>query len=371
MILKLYRSRKNVIVSRKDALIKEREEQKRRLWEELEEGKIVKGRVKSFTDFGAFIDLGGVDGLLHITDMSWSKINHPSEVLKIGEEVNLKVLSFNRQSGKISLGLKQLLPDPWENIESKYYPSKVVKGKITNLLPYGIFVELEEGVEGLVHISEVSWSKRIPNLQEMFSVGDEVEVKVLNVDKNNRKISLSIKQLLPDPWTDADKKYAPGTRVKGKVVGFSDMGAFIEVEPGIEGFVHVKDMSWTRKINHPQEFLKKGSTVEAFVLSCQPHLKKLSLGIKQLKPNPWPEIIEKYPIGKVVDTTVVKITSFGVFVRIEEDLEGLVFANEIDKELMNSLKIGSPLKAKIIKVDAENAKIGLSAKIEESDKSGN
>lgn len=365
MILKLYRSRRNVIVSRKDAMIREREEQKKKLWEDLEAGKVIKGRVKSFTDFGAFIDLGGVDGLLHIVDMSWTKVNHPSEILRIGEEISIMVLSFDKNTGKISLGLKQLLPDPWENIEEKYPANSVVKGRITNILPYGLFVEIEKGIEGLVHITEVRWSRKSCNLQEMYSLQDVVEARVLNIDKNSRRIALSIKSLLPDPWENVEKKYAPGTMIKGKVVGFIDSGAFIEFEPGIEGFVHIKDMSWTRKINHPQEFLHRSQEVETFVLNLDKEGRRLSLGIKQLKPNPWPEIIEKYPKGKIVDTEVVKITSFGVFAKIEEDLEGLVFADEIDKTSMESLKIGDQIRARIIKVDAENAKIGLSAKLEE------
>jgi len=362
MLLKIYRGRKNVIVSRKDAVIKEKEEQKRKLWESLETGKVLKGKVKSMTDFGAFIDLGGVDGLLHITDISWKKINHPSEVLKIGQEIEVMVLNFDKDTQKISLGLKQLTPDPWQNIEEKYPVGSVVKGKITNILPYGLFVEIEPGIEGLIHAREVSWSKKLINLQENFKPGQELNAKVIRIEKENRKIALSIKQLTPDPWQEVQKKYPPGVRVRGEVVGFLSYGVFVEIEPGIEGIVYLKDLSWTKRVSNPQEYLKKGQIIEALVLGIDRRQKKLILGIKQLKPNPWPEIMEKYTPGKICEGKVTKITNFGIFVELEKDLEGLVYKEEIEKERMQNLKPGDSIKVKILKVDAHESKISLSCK---------
>ncbi len=362
MLLKIYRGRKNVIVSRKDAVIKEKEEQKRKLWESLETGKVLKGKVKSMTDFGAFIDLGGVDGLLHITDISWKKINHPSEVLKIGQEIEVMVLNFDKDTQKISLGLKQLTPDPWQNIEEKYPVGSVVKGKITNILPYGLFVEIEPGIEGLIHAREVSWSKKLINLQENFKPGQELNAKVIRIEKENRKIALSIKQLTPDPWQEVQKKYPPGVRVRGEVVGFLSYGVFVEIEPGIEGIVYLKDLSWTKRVSNPQEYLKKGQIIEALVLGIDRRQKKLILGIKQLKPNPWPEIMEKYTPGKIFEGKVAKITNFGIFVELEKDLEGLVYKEEIEKERMQNLKPGDSIKVKILKVDAHESKISLSCK---------
>ncbi len=371
MLLKLYKGRRNVIVSRKDAVIKEKEEQKKKLWESLEVGKILKGKVKSMTDFGAFIDLGGVDGLLHITDISWKKINHPSEVLKIGEEIEVMVLSFDKETQKISLGLKQLTPDPWESVEEKYPVGSIIKGKITNILPYGLFIEIELGIEGLVHTREVSWSRKLINLQESFKVGDQVEAKIIKIEKENRRIALSIKQLTPDPWQEVEKKYPPGVRVKGEVVGFLNYGVFIEIEPGIEGIVYVKDLSWTKRVNNSQEYLKRGQKVEALVLGIDKRQKKLILGIKQLKPNPWPEIIEKYTPGNIYEGTVAKVTNFGVFVKLEQDLEGLVYKEEIEREKMENLKVGDSIKVRILKVDAQESKISLSCKDIEENKSQN
>jgi len=362
-IVKLNNVRHSVILSRRDALQKEKEITRERLWNELRPGALVSGAVKAITDFGAFIDLGGVDGLLHITDMSWSKISHPSEVVALGDKIEMVVLSTDREAGKVSLGLKQRFPDPWQDIESKYTVGSRLKGKVVNILPYGLFVELEKGVEGLVHISELSWSKRVNNPSEMFAIGDIVEVQVLSIDKDSRRISLSIKQLEQNPWVEAQAKYPVGTKVTGKVRGFTDYGAFVELDNNLEGMIHISDLSWTRRVSHPQDVLKKGQKVEVVILSVEPENRRIALGLKQLQPNPWPEIAQRYPIDTTLEAEVVNVTEFGVFVKISDELEGLVYASEIDKERMNQLKSGDKLMVKIIKVDIEQGKIGLSAKV--------
>jgi len=362
-ILKLDNVRHAMIVSRKEALQLEKQKQKEELFSNLEVGKIVSGTVKAITDYGAFIDLGGIDGLLHITDMSWSKINHPSEILTVGDKIEVMVLGVDKQQNKVSLGLKQRYPDPWQDIESKYPVGSRVKGKVINVLNYGIIVELEKGVEGLVHVSEVSWTKRSEHLKDMFAIGDTVEAQVINLDKENRRIALSIKQLEPNPWLEIEARYPVGSKVKGIVRGFTNYGAFVELEPNLEGMIHISDMSWTKRITHPQEVLKKGQKVEVVVLSVDSRNHRISLGLKQAQPNPWPEIAQKYPLNTILETEVVSITDFGVFVKIDEDLEGLIYAGEIDKEVISQLKVGDKIKAKIIKVDIEQGKIGLSAKL--------
>ncbi|HIE35663.1 MAG TPA: S1 RNA-binding domain-containing protein [Candidatus Omnitrophica bacterium] len=364
-IIKMNKAKTNFILSRKDAVKKEKELARRKIWEEIETGKIMKGKVKSITNFGAFVDLGGVDGLLHIVDMSWKKISHPSEVVAPGDEIKVMVLSFDREKGKISLGLKQTMPDPWKDIDKKYPAGSIVKGKITNIQNYGIFVELEKGIEGLVHISEVSWTKKFINLNEMFAIGDTVEAKVIGVNSEEKKISLSIKQLENDPWQEIEKLVALDSMVKAKVVGFGEGCAYLELENGLEGIVYTEDLSWTKKINRAQEVLRRNQILDFKVLGIDKINRRLILGRKQVCPNPWPQIKEKFPIGKIVEGEVVKITNFGVFVKIDKDLEGLVFSQEIDKELMEKLKVKDKLKVKIIKVDSESAKIGLSTKIDE------
>ena len=363
-ILKLNNLRHSIIVSRKEAIQKEKEEAKEKLLSSFEVGKVVSGTVKAITDYGAFIDLGGIDGLLHITDMSWSKINHPSEILALGDKIEVMILSIDKEQNKIALGLKQRFPDPWQDIESKYPVGSRVKGKIVNILNYGIFVELEKGVEGLVHISEISWTKRLDNLKEAFAIGDSVEVQVVGIDKESRRIALSIKQLETNPWLEAEAKYPVGSKVKGIVRGFTSYGAFVELDPNLEGMIHISDMSWTKRVNHPQDILKKGQKVEVVVLSVDSRNRRISLGLKQAQPNPWPELAQKYPLNTILETEVVSITEFGVFVKIEEDLEGLIYSSEIDKETMAKLKVGDKIKARIIKVDIEQGKIGLSAKLE-------
>lgn len=362
-IVKVNNLRRSIIVSRREAVQKDKEETKGKIWQDLKVGGAYPGTVKAITDFGAFVDLGGVDGLLHITDMSWSKISHPSEIVALGDKIEVLILNLDKESGKISLGLKQRLPDPWQDIESKYKAGDKVKGKVVNILPYGVFVELEKGIEGLVHVSEISWTKRINNPGEMFAIGDILETQVLSVDKDSRRISLSLKQLEQNPWLDAESKYPVGTKVCGKVRGFTEYGAFVELDSNLEGMIHVSDMSWTKRVAHPQDVLKKGQKVDVAVLSVDSQNRRIALGLKQLQPSPWVDIAAKYPLDTVLEAEVASITDFGVFVKITEDLEGLVYASEIDKDVVVKLKQGDKIKVKVIKVDVEQAKIGLSSKI--------
>ncbi|MBU1113153.1 MAG: S1 RNA-binding domain-containing protein [Candidatus Omnitrophica bacterium] len=362
-IVKMNKLKGSFIISRRDALRAEKEVFRKKVWEDIQEGKITKGRVKSITNFGAFIDLGGVDGLLHIADMSWKKITHPSEIVAVGDEIQIMIVGFDREKGKISLGLKQTMPDPWKEIEKKFPSTSVIKGRITNIQNYGIFVELEKGIEGLVHVSEVSWTKRFINLQDNFALGDVVEAKVINVDPNERKISLSIRQLEKDPWDDIETLVTIDSTLKGKVSGFGEGCAYVELENGLEGIIYNEDISWTKRISRAQEVLKRSHNCEWKILGIDRSNKKVILGLKQLVKDPWPEILEKFPLDKVVEGQVVKVTNFGIFVKIDEDLEGLVFSGEVDKDLMASLKSGDKLKVKIIKVDPGAAKIGLSANI--------
>jgi small subunit ribosomal protein S1 len=362
-IIKINNLRHSLILSRREAMHKEKEVARERIWLELGVGKVSSGTVKAITDFGAFVDLGGVDGLLHITDMSWSKISHPSEIVALGDKIEVMILNLDKESGKVSLGLKQRLQDPWQDIEKKFSVGAKIKGKVVNILPYGVFVELEKGIEGLIHISEISWTKRINNPSEMFAIGDILETQVLTIDKESRRISLSLKQLEQNPWLDVESKYPAGTKIQGKVRGFTDYGAFVELDSSLEGMIHVSDMSWTKRIAHPQDVLKKGQKIEVTVLSVDAGSRRIALGLKQLQPNPWPEIATKYPLDTVLDAEVVNITEFGVFAKVSEDLEGLIYSSEIEKEKMSSLKPGDKLSVKVIKVDVEQAKLGLSAKV--------
>lgn len=362
-IIKVNNLRRSIILSRREAVQKEREEVKEKLWGNLKTGSIITGTVKAITDFGAFIDLGGIDGLLYITDMSWSKITHPSEVVALQDRIEVLVLNVDKEAGKVSLGLKQRFPDPWQDIETKFPAGCRVKGKVVNILNYGVFVELEKGVEGLIHISEISWTKRINNPQEIFAIGDMVEVQVLSIERDSRRISLSIKQLEPNPWLEVENKYTAGAKVSGRVCGFTDYGAFVELDSNLEGMIHVSDISWTKRINHPQDVLKKGQKVDVVVLAVDGQNRRISLGLKQLQPNPWQDIAQKYPINTVLEAEVINVTEFGVFCKIDEELEGLVFSSEIDKEAAASLKAGDKLQVKVIKVDVEQAKIGLSARV--------
>jgi small subunit ribosomal protein S1 len=366
-IIKIDESRMNIVVSRRKLIEEKREAQKRDLLQDIEVGQIRKGVVKNITDFGAFVDLGGIDGLLHITDMSWGRITHPSEVLSIDEEIEVKVLKVDKEKERISLGLKQKSESPWANIESKYPVGSKIKGKVVNVLSYGAFVQLEEGVEGLVHISEMSWTKRINHPSQVVSIGDMIEVVVLEIKKEKQEISLGMKQVDVNPWTQVEEKYPQGKIIEGKVRNLTNYGAFVEIEDGIDGLLHVADMSWTRKVVHPSEMVKKGDSIRALVLNVDQERKRIALGIKQLEQDPWSgPIPEKYRVGSVVEGEVTKITNFGVFVKLEDDLEGLLHISELADKKVGSpeevVKVGQKVDVKIIKVDPENRKIGLSLK---------
>ena len=365
-IVKMNKRRKNVVLSHRDFLQEERLRKRERLLEELEVGQICKGVVKNITDFGAFIDLGGIDGLLHITDMSWSRISHPSEMLAVGDEIKVMVLKIEKAEKRISLGLKQKTQSPWDEVEKKYPVGSRVKGKVVNIVPYGAFVELEKGVEGLVHISELSWTRRVSHPSEMLAIGDIVECQVLNIDQANEKMSLGIKQTEADPWLLVEERYKVGSKITGKVRNLTDHGAFIELEKGIDGFLHLSDMSWTKKINHPSEFLKRGKAVEAVVLSVDKAKRKISLGLKQLIPDPWSDISKRYRIGSIIKGSVTKITNFGIFIELEKDVEGLVHISQIEldqsADLKKLFKVGDTVKAKVIKIDDIERKIGLGIK---------
>ncbi len=362
-VAKLNRQRRNMILSRRDVVQKEREIVREKLWTELAKGQKRTGAVKGITDFGAFIDLGGVDGLLHITDMSWSRINHPSEIVSIGDKIDVVILDFDKENSKVSLGLKQILANPWNDVYEKFPAGSKVKGKVVNIMPYGVFIEIAKGIEGLLHSSEITWQKKMVNPQETFKLGDIIEVQIINVDKDSKRISLSMKQLETNPWLEVKDKLPTGTQVKGIVRGFTEYGAFVELESGLEGMIHVSDMSWTKKINHPQDVLKKGQGVDVVVLGVDAENRKITLGLKQLTSNPWPEIAQKYPIGAVVDVEVILNSNFGVFVKLEDEVEALVYSSEIDKEQAAALTTGEPLKVKIIKVDVEQMKIGVSTRL--------
>ncbi len=365
-IIKINRSRKNIVISRKDYLEMELAKNREQLLQELKKGQIRKGIVKNITDFGAFIDLGGVDGLLHITDISWGRISHPSERLAIGDEIEVVVLDFDKETMKVSLGLKQKSPNPWDEVERKYPVGSKVKGRIVNLVPYGAFVELEKGVEGLIHVSEFSWTRRINDPQEMVAIGDVVEVVVLDIDKENKKISLGLKQTEANPWQEIARKYPEGSRVKGRVRHLTNYGAFVQLEDGIDGLIHISDMSWTKKISHPEEILKKGDKVEAVVLSVDAENQKISLGLKQLTPDPWPEIKERFAPGLIVDGKISKIAKFGLFVELDKDVEGLIHISELEKtediDLDQLYKVGDSIKVRVISVDDESRRIALTTK---------
>jgi small subunit ribosomal protein S1 len=365
-IIKINKPRRNIVVSRKEVIAQERAEQKQKVLGELEKGQTRKGVVKNITDFGAFVNLGGIDGLLHITDMSWGRISHPSEVLAVGDEIEVVVLDFDKENLKVSLGLKQRTPNPWKEVGNKYPVGSKVKGKVVNLVPYGAFVELEKGVEGLIHVSEISWTKRINHPSEIVAIGDMVEAVVLSADMASQKISLGLKQLEANPWLDAPVKYPENSHIKGKIKNLTDYGAFVELDENIDGLIHVSDISWTKKLSHPSEVLKKGQKVEAIVLSVDQENMKIALGIKQLSEDPWPSYAEKYPVNTTVEGTITKIASFGIFVEFDKDLDGLVHLSELSEEPTTSLeeryKIGDKIRAKIVKVDNETRKIGLSMK---------
>jgi len=366
VILKISRARKNIVVSHRDYLLQEKDRQRKSLLETLSVGERRTGTVKNLTDFGAFIDLGGADGLLHVGDISWGRIGHPSEVLHVGRQVDVMVLAVDRENQKISLGLKQLLPSPWEHAEAKYPAGTRLKGKVVNLVPYGAFVEVEPGIEGLVHISELSWSKRLGHPSEVLQVHQEIEAVVLAVDAKNQRLSLGVRQVTGDPWQGAAEKYQLGAKVVGRVRQLTDFGAFIELEDGIEGLLHNADISWTRKINHPSEVLKKGKMVEAAVLSLDVDARRITLGMKQLMPDPWPELVQRFALGSAVEGTVTKVAGFGLFVEIAPDVEGLCHLSELelgnDEKIDDRYHVGDHVRAQVIKLDELERRIGLSNK---------
>jgi len=365
-VVKINQERQNIVLSRRELIEQERSERRAALLAEMVPGDIRKGTVKNITDFGAFIDLNGIDGLLHITDMSWGRIGHPSELLKIGQEIDVVVLDVNKEKERVSLGLKQKMSNPWDSIETKYPVGARVKGKIVNLVPYGAFVQLEPGVEGLVHVTELSWTKRIAKPSDMLKQGQEIEAVVLGINREEQKISLGIRQLESNPWDTAEQKYPAGTHVKGKVRNLTSYGAFVELEEGIDGMIHVSDISWTRKINHPSEVLKKGDEVEAVVLEVDRPNQRIALGMKQLAQDPWEKIDELYKVGDLVTGNVTKLASFGAFVGLKHEIDGLVHISQISEErvdkIKNVLKVGQEVTARVVKIDKGERRIGLSIK---------
>ena len=363
-VIKISNERRNLIVSRRELIEGTMAEKKAELLANLQKGEIKKGRVKNITDFGAFIDLDGLDGLLHITDMSWGRIKHPSEMLKVGQELDVMVLDVDRDRERVSLGLKQTQPNPWDAIQDQFPVGSRVQGKVVNLAAYGAFVEIAPGIEGLVHISEFSWTKRVARASDMLNIGDEVDVEILSVDAENQKIALGIRQTQANPWDSVQDRYPVGSRVKGKVRNFTTYGAFIELEEGIDGMIHVSDMSWTRKINHPSECLEKGKEVEAIVLDVNPKEQRISLGLKQASQDPWSEIASKYKVGLLVKGKVSKIASFGAFIELEDGVDGLVHISQISDQrvdkVKDALQVGQEVEARVVKVDRNERRIGLS-----------
>ncbi|MCA9074037.1 MAG: 30S ribosomal protein S1 [Planctomycetaceae bacterium] len=369
MILKIDDARRNIVVSRRKLIEDQRAEMKRKLMDEIEEGQLRKGVVKNIADFGAFVDLGGIDGLLHITDMSWGRISHPTEMVKIDDEIEVVILNIDREKEKIALGLKQKEASPWDNVESKYPVDSRVKGEVVNVMSYGAFVKLEDGIEGLVHISEMSWTKRVNHPSDLVNIGEEVEVVVLGINTDKQEISLGMKQIQPNPWDDVTDKYPVGTKVKGTVRNLTNYGAFIELEEGVDGLLHVSDMSWTRKIAHASEMLKKGDEIECTVISVDEDRKRIALGLKQLDEDPWEgRIPDKFAPGTIITGKVTKITNFGVFVELEDELEGLLHVSELAEHKVDNpedeVAVGDEIEVKILRVDIDDRKIGLSRKLD-------
>ncbi|MBQ4593900.1 MAG: 30S ribosomal protein S1 [Akkermansia sp.] len=365
-IVKVNDERKNIVLSRREVIEAERSEQRQRFLETVKVGDRVTGTVKNITDFGAFVDLSGMDGLLHITDMSWGRVNHPSEILHIGQDLDVLILEVDRDKERVSLGLKQLSDNPWADIESKYPINSRVKGRVTKLLAYGAFVELEKGVEGLVHVSELSWTKRITRPSDVLSLDQEIEAVVLNISVEEQKISLGVRQLDENPWEAIEARFPVGTIISGAVRNLTPYGAFVALEEGIDGMIHVSDMSWTRKINHPSEVLKKGDVVEARVLNIDKENQRVSLGIKQLESDPWESIDNRFKVGDLVSGQVAKIASFGAFVNLDGDIDGLIHISQLSEEhverVKDVIKVGDSIKARVIKVDKVERRIGLSIK---------
>jgi len=365
-ILKINIDRKNVVVSRRELLEAERISKKAEVLEHIQPGDIREGIVKNITDFGVFLDLDGIDGLLHITDMTWKRIKHPSEMIQLGQKLEVMILSVDKDKGRVALGLKQKGPNPWDQIEQKYPPGTRIKGKIVNLLPYGAFIEIEPGIEGLIHVSEMSWVKNITDPSEVVKKGDDVEAIVLSVQKEEGKISLGIKQTEHNPWDDVERKYPLGTNVKAEIRTLTNYGAFVELEPGVEGLIHISDLSWIKKVSHPSEVLKKGDVVDAIILSIDKESKKITLGVKQLSTNPWESIEKTMPVGSLVKGKVTKITAFGAFVELDSGIEGLIHVTELSDQAFGKVEDvvskGDDVTAKVIKLDPEHKKIALSIK---------
>jgi small subunit ribosomal protein S1 len=364
-VIKFNKKRGNIVLSRRVLLEKERDELKARTLQNLEEGMVVTGVIKNITEYGAFVDLGGIDGLLHITDMSWGRVNHPSEVFNVGDEVTVKVLKYNPETERVSLGLKQTMEDPWNHASESYPQGKRVRGKVVSITDYGAFVEMEQGIEGLIHVSEMSW-KKPKHPSKVLEIGQEVECQVLDVDVANKRISLGLKQLEPDPWTQFTTQYNPGDIIRGKVRSVTDYGVFIGIEDGVDGMVHKSDLSWTQRINNPADVYRKGDEVEAIILSINHDEKKVSLGIKQLYEDPWIRIPDQYPTGTVLEVRVISIADFGVFVELERGVEGLIHISELSHESVDDpskvVKEGDIIKAEIIAIDPEERRIALSLK---------
>src|SRR5215475_541283 len=365
-VIKLNRRRGNVVLSRRTVLEEEREEKKKHTLEVLSEGMVLTGTVKNITDYGAFIDLGGIDGLLHVTDMSWGRIGHPSEIFQIGDQVEVVVLHFDPVTGRVSLGYKQKSSDPWAVVDDRYPVGAKVQGRVVSLTNYGAFVELEPGVEGLVHVSEMSWTRRVRHPSKLVNVGDTVDVMVLDVNKATKRISLGMKQVEADPWATIDERYKPGERIEGKVRNLTDFGAFVELEPGVDGLLHISDMSWTRNIGHPSEILKKGQSVETQILNVDRENKRISLGLKQIQPDPWETVSQRYPMGSRVTGKVVRLTDFGAFVELEAGVDGLLHVSQMSNRPIASpadlVNVGDELTLMVIRVDPHERRIGLSLK---------
>ncbi|MBI3031193.1 MAG: 30S ribosomal protein S1 [Candidatus Rokubacteria bacterium] len=365
-VIKLNRRRGNVVLSRRAMLEEEREERRRHTLSVLQEGMALTGTVKNITDYGAFIDLGGIDGLLHVTDMSWGRIGHPSEIFQVGDQVEVVVLHFDKETSRVSLGYKQRSSDPWEVVETKYPVGAKVTGRVVSLTNYGAFIELEAGIEGLVHVSEMSWTRRVRHPSKLVNVGDPVEVMVLDVNKATKRISLGMKQVEPDPWGTIDERYKPGMRVQGKVRNLTDFGAFVELEPGVDGLLHISDMSWTRNIGHPSDLLKKGQQIETVILNVDRDAKRISLGVKQIQPDPWEVVAERYPVGSRVTGKVVRLTDFGAFVELEPGVDGLLHISQMSDRPVGRtedvVNVGDELTLVVIRVDPAERRIGLSLK---------
>ena len=365
-VIKLNRRRGNVVLSRRAVLEEEREEKRKHTLSVLSEGMVLTGAVKNITDYGAFIDLGGIDGLLHVTDMSWGRVGHPSEIFQIGDQVEVVVLHFDRETGRVSLGYKQKSSDPWAVVDERYPVGAKAQGRVVSLTNYGAFVELEPGVEGLVHVSEMSWTRRVRHPSKLVNVGDMVDVMVLDVNKATKRISLGMKQVEADPWATIEERYKPGERVEGKVRNLTDFGAFVELEPGVDGLLHISDMSWTRNVGHPSEVLRKGQDLETQILNLDRDNKRISLGLKQIQPDPWDSVASRYPMGSRVTGKVVRLTDFGAFVELEAGVDGLLHISQMSSRPIappaDILNVGDELTLMVIRVDPNERRIGLSLK---------